>query len=401
MVNILGINISNYSKKEILAKIKAFLSSKEQHYIVTPNPEIILTATKKSGDEELFYILNQADLAIADGVGLKFAGWLRGQNLQRLTGADLILDIFNLAEESSWKILIVNWENGLSKRNDIEKALHERYPHLDFLVIDVPRDYLIADDDSIIQAYQPQIMLATLGAPYQEKFIFHNLKALPSVRLGIGIGGALDFLTKKIRRAPQVARIIGLEWLWRLIKQPRKRFGRIYNATWIFTKEVLNWRFIQPHRYRPNVACFLYRQTANGNQVLIVERADEASHWQLPQGGTDYLDLQTAALKELGEELKAPKNVLEVRGVYKNLYKYQFNREIGKYKKENQRHLGYKGQRQGLVIVKFLGNDSDLQTNFWDHRGFKWVAVNNLINEVHQLRREATKIYVEKFKELI
>jgi len=227
MVNILGINISNYSKKEILAKIKAFLSSKEQHYIVTPNPEIILTATKKSGDEELFYILNQADLAIADGVGLKFAGWLRGQNLQRLTGADLILDIFNLAEESSWKILIVNWENGLSKRNDIEKALHERYPHLDFLVIDVPRDYLIADDDSIIQAYQPQIMLATLGAPYQEKFIFHNLKALPSVRLGIGIGGALDFLTKKIRRAPQVARIIGLEWLWRLIKQPRKRFGRI------------------------------------------------------------------------------------------------------------------------------------------------------------------------------
>ena len=401
MVNILGINISNYSKKEILAKIEDFLSSKDQHYIVTPNPEIILAATKKPSDEELFHILNQADLAIADGVGLKFAGWLRGQNLHRLTGADLVLDIFHLAEKSNWKILIVNWKNGLSKRGDIEKALHTKYPRLNFLVVDVPRDYLITDDNTEVKEYFPQIMLATLGAPYQEKFIFHNLKALPSVKLGIGIGGALDFLTGKIKRAPQVVRTVGFEWLWRLFKQPKKRLGRIYNATWVFATKTFRWRFLEPLTYRPNVACFLYRRLGGENQVLIVERTDEPGHFQLPQGGTDHLDLKTAALKELEEELNAPTDVFKVKGVYKNLYKYHFNKELGKYKNEDQRHLGYKGQKQSLVIVEFLGDDSDLQTNFWDHRGHKWVAVANLINEVHKLRSEATKIYVEKFKELI
>jgi N-acetylglucosaminyldiphosphoundecaprenol N-acetyl-beta-D-mannosaminyltransferase len=401
MVNILGINISNYSKKEILAKIEDFLSSKDQHYIVTPNPEIILAATKKPSDEELFHILNQADLAIADGVGLKFAGWLRGQNLHRLTGADLVLDIFHLAEKSNWKVLIVNWKNGLSKRGDIEKALHAKYPRLDFLVVDAPRDYLITDDNTEVKEYFPQIMLATLGAPYQEKFIFHNLKALPSVKLGIGIGGALDFLTGKIKRAPQIVRTVGFEWLWRLLKQPRKRLGRIYNATWVFATKTFKWRFLEPLMYRPNVACFLYRRLGNENQVLIVERTDEPGHFQLPQGGTDHLDLKVAALKELEEELNAPADVFKVKGVYKNLHKYHFNKELGKYKNEEQRHLGYKGQKQSLVIVEFLGDDSDLQTNFWDHSGHKWVAIDNLINEVHKLRGEATKIYVEKFKELI
>jgi len=81
MLNILGVNVSTLKKKEILDKIKLFLADGKQHHITTPNPEIILEAQK---DEELFYILNQADLSIPDGIGLKFAAWAMGGDLERI-----------------------------------------------------------------------------------------------------------------------------------------------------------------------------------------------------------------------------------------------------------------------------------------------------------------------------
>ena len=95
-VNILGIKISSLKKSEVLEKLIFFLSGERQCQIVTPNPEIILTALK---DEELFYILNQADLAIPDGIGLKFAAWLTGKNIERITGADLVKDILKIAQK--------------------------------------------------------------------------------------------------------------------------------------------------------------------------------------------------------------------------------------------------------------------------------------------------------------
>ncbi len=76
MLNILGINISISNKQEILKKISGFLDGDKSRYIVTPNPEFLLEAKK---DEEFFYILNKADIAIPDGVGLIFAGLFRGK----------------------------------------------------------------------------------------------------------------------------------------------------------------------------------------------------------------------------------------------------------------------------------------------------------------------------------
>jgi N-acetylglucosaminyldiphosphoundecaprenol N-acetyl-beta-D-mannosaminyltransferase len=91
MINILGVDIDNTIKQaDLLNKINQFLNSTKQHYIVTPNPEILLQAQK---DEELFYILNKADLSLADGFGLKIAAGLCGKKLQRFTGADAIIEI--------------------------------------------------------------------------------------------------------------------------------------------------------------------------------------------------------------------------------------------------------------------------------------------------------------------
>ena len=98
-INILGINITNLKPAQVLDKISGYLTDGKQHQIVTPNPEIILAATVTEQDEELFYILNRADLAVADGMGLKLASWFLGKNLPRITGADLLKDILTLAQE--------------------------------------------------------------------------------------------------------------------------------------------------------------------------------------------------------------------------------------------------------------------------------------------------------------
>lgn len=241
IINILGVNINTFTKKQALAKIRDFLADGRQHFIITPNPEIILAAVKPY--EEFFAILNKADLALPDGIGLKIAAWLMGVNLSRITGADLLKDMLAMAEEENRPVVILNWQDGLSSESDIKKTLADKYPKLQALALNIDRRTdLPAEKLARVKEFQPEIIFCALGAPYQEKFIFHNLANLPSVKLGLGVGGAFDFLTGRIKRAPKIFRSFGLEWLWRLIKQPR-RWRRIYNAVIVFPIKFLIWRF--------------------------------------------------------------------------------------------------------------------------------------------------------------
>ncbi len=430
IINILGINISILNKKEVLKKIGRFLEDGKQHQIVTPNPEFLLSAEK---DEEFFYILNNADLAVPDGIGLKFAAWAMGKNIRKITGADLVKDILKIAREKSLKVAVVNRNEGLSATEDIERILNKNYPGLKFIVKNIERETVSSTELSSeaselssmrsMRDFQPDILFCALGAPHQEKFIYHNLKNLPSVKLAIGVGGAFDFLTGKIKRAPEFMRSLGLEWLWRLFKQPWRR-RRIYNAVIVFPILFFKWRFILPFLYRPNAVCILYRRDAPRRvsatvanmeykkdaprrvstgeyKILLVQRIEDPGHWQLPQGGTDGEDIEKAGARELREELGTDK--FRIVMSYKNLWKYKFGDRIEKYIKTDviKRKLGHKGQKQSLIIAEFLGKDEDIKINFWDHSAWKWVDAENLINEVHPMRRESNKIFLEKFKGII
>ncbi|MFH0955843.1 MAG: WecB/TagA/CpsF family glycosyltransferase [Candidatus Falkowbacteria bacterium] len=237
-INILGINIIKASRQDILKKIYAFLNDSRQYQVVTPNPEIILAAVNH--DQELFYILNKAAMAVPDGVALKFAAWFLGENITRITGADLTIEILRLAEEKNKRVMIFNWRGGLSKAEEIKSAVVKKFSGLDLLVEDIDRQ--APYNFTRAMQFSPDIIFSTLGAPYQEKFIFHNLAKLPSAKIGLGVGGAFDFLTGRVKRAPKIFRLIGLEWLWRLIKQPW-RWKRIYNAVIVFPIKFVIWRF--------------------------------------------------------------------------------------------------------------------------------------------------------------
>lgn len=398
MPNVLGINLSSFSAAEIRRLLPSWLSEQKQRYIVTPNPEIILAA---HGDEELFYILNQADLAPADGFGLRLAGWIYGEDIPRTTGADMVVWLLEDAALAGKKVAVLNWSDGLSKAADIETALLKRFPSLPSLVVDASRggyiQGLISQDLERLHDFSPDILFCTFGSPYQEKAIYHSLKSLPTVKIAIGCGGAFDFLTGRAIRAPRFFRSMGLEWFWRLIKQPR-RWRRIYNAVFVFTVKVLKAKFITRYLYRPNVACLLYK-SGTPKQVLIVERSDDPGHWQLPQGGTDGEDIETAGRRELQEESGAVS--LVTKGKYKNLHRYDFlwgarNGKLG----ARDHKYDYRGQKQSLYIAEFLGPDSEIKINFWDHRAWKWVSADQLVETVHPIRRPAASVYVKKLNDI-
>lgn len=396
-IEILGIRISTLNREEALSKIKEFLSSRKKHFIVTPNPEIILAARN---DEELFYILNSADLAISDGIGLKFASWLSGKNLPRITGADLLKKILKLASEEGKRVGILNWKNGFSSRRDIVLALSKKYPGLKFEVENIPREIKVGLSEEFLES-RPEILFVALGAPWQEKFIFHNLKKIPGLKLAIGIGGALDFITGKKKRAPKILRILGLEWLWRLLHQPN-RSTRIFNAVIVFPFRLLRSKFYCPLFYRPNVACLLYKKEAGGYKIFIAERQDEKNHWQLPQGGTRHQNLMKAGERELKEEINCDKFI--PKRAFKNIYKYKFGSRPGETSEKasgKRKYTGFRGQRQGLFIAEFTGSDENIKINFWDHSRWKWVDVDKLEESVHLVRKRATQRFLKKFKEMM
>ena len=400
MIKILGIKIDNLSKRIIQKKISKFLESKYSHFISTPNPEIILEAQK---NEEFFYILNKADISLADGFGLKIAAKLLGKKLDRYTGADLSFYLFKLAEKRQKKVLILNWKKSLSTKEEIESSLSLKYPHLKFLVLNTDRESKKDLDWNKINTFQAEIMLVNFGAYYQEKFIYLNKHKFNNLKIAVGIGGALDFLTNKIHRAPKIMRVLGLEWLWRLYQEPKKRIKRIYKAVLVFSYKVIVWKFIQPLKYRRNVACLLYKKDdlSRKYKILIVERKDEKNHWQLPQGGTEGESLEKAASKEIQEELNLSRDKFKVISSYNNLYKYSFVSYPQDIIAKLKAISGYKGQKQGLVIMKFLGDDKDIKINYFDHYNWQWIDENQLISKVHKHRKEATKIFLDKFEKYL
>lgn len=234
-MNILGVKIDNLSITETLNKIEGFLKDGYQHYIVTPNPEIVLAA---QNDTQLMKILNEADLAISDGIGLVWASNFLCQPLkERVTGADVINQICVRLAFAPYRLFLLGGKNGVALK--AAAKLKDCQPDLK---IEAEEDIYKAIEK--INYFKPDILFVALGAPKQEKWIYYNLKDLSSVKLAIGVGGAFDFIAGRLKRAPAFLQKAGLEWLWRLAIEPW-RIGRIYNAVVRFPMRVIKNKFFE------------------------------------------------------------------------------------------------------------------------------------------------------------
>lgn len=227
-MQILGIRIDNLTKKEILTKITGFLNEKKFHQIATINPEFILEAQE---NVEFKNVLNNCTLNIADGFGIKLAFWRFSKHLKcRIAGADLLREILIIANKKKLRLFLAINKDGLSSFEEIKKNILNIYPQLEINGGDFEKNNL-----NYIQPIY-NILLCNFGAPYQEMFL--NIQKDAIISLAMGVGGSFDFMTGKIRRAPVFMQRIGLEWLWRLIYQP-KRLPRILHATILFPLKIL------------------------------------------------------------------------------------------------------------------------------------------------------------------
>lgn len=232
-MNILGVKIDNLSREEILEKIEGFLQGNDFHQIATINPEFILKAQE---DGEFKKILNNCDLNITDGFGIKLAFLRVGKKLKtRIAGVDLMEEILKIANDRGLEIFLVADKNGLSTYEETKNAIFKKYPNLKIGGVNLDKNISSYE----LQVASREIIFCSFGAPFQEKFL-HSLKTLndSKIRLTMGVGGSFDYLTGKIKRAPQWMRQLGLEWLFRLIQQPN-RFRRIFNAVIIFPIKII------------------------------------------------------------------------------------------------------------------------------------------------------------------
>lgn len=226
-VDILGVKIDGVTMTEALARIEGFLKDGKFHYVVTPNPEIVIFAQK---DKNFAKILNKADLSIPDGIGLVWAGKILGGKIEeRVTGVDLADDICKMAAKKGFTMGFLGGKSNVAVR--AAKCQKERYPGIKVLFAGPgdPKKPLIVNPQLPID-----ILLVAYGFPKQEYWMA-KWGPKSSIKVAVGIGGTLDYFAGRLRRAPKFIRILGLEWLWRLILEPWRIERQLALAIFVFS----------------------------------------------------------------------------------------------------------------------------------------------------------------------
>ncbi len=222
-VNILGVKVDKASIPLAVSKIMQFLQEDRMHSVFTPNSEILMEAYK---NEEFRHVLNKADLLTADGIGVVYASRiLKNPIPERAAGFDIACKLLETLKGTSYKIFLFGGKPGVAEMAQVK--LEEKYKGIN--ICGTRNGYFNAEDEErIIKEINlsgADIVFVCLGAPKQEMWIHNNREKLKT-RVALGIGGSLDVFAGTAMRAPEFYCKHGLEWLYRLMKQP-SRFVRM------------------------------------------------------------------------------------------------------------------------------------------------------------------------------
>ena len=222
-IDILGVGFDNLTMTEAVARGCELLAGEGAHYVVTPNPEIVETCR---ADAEAMAAVNGADLVLPDGIGVIYGAKLLGTPLKsRVPGIEFGTAMLAHCAETGKKVFLFGAKPGVAEQ--AAKNLCEKLPGLqiagthDGYFTDAESDVIAAE----IRTSGADMALVCLGAPKQELFMKNHLDEL-HIKLMIGLGGSLDSFAGTVKRAPKWMIRCNLEWLYRLIKEP-KRFGRM------------------------------------------------------------------------------------------------------------------------------------------------------------------------------
>lgn len=219
---ILGVDFHAVTLQEAVELAMIRIRTRQKGYVVTPNPEIVDLCRR---DETFHGIINHAALVLPDGIGIVYAARILGEKLRgKVAGIDFAERLVAAMAKEQMRLFLLGAKPGVAEKAG--RNLCARYPGL---VLAGCRDGYFSEEQDVVDAINAcggaDVVFVCLGAPKQEKFIASHLDEIHAT-LFCGLGGSLDVFAGEVKRAPDIFIRLGLEWLYRLIKQP-SRLGRM------------------------------------------------------------------------------------------------------------------------------------------------------------------------------
>lgn len=219
--DILGVAFDNVTMAEAVDRAMALLEREGPHLVVTPNAEIVQQARS---DPEFAALIAQADLVLPDGVGVVYASKILGRPLKgRVPGVDFAGALMDRMAKLNKRLFLLGAKPGVAE--EAARRLAGQHPGL---IVCGTHDGYFQEDAPVVQAIRAaraDVVFVCLGAPKQEKWAAAH-GGETGARLLVGLGGSLDVFAGQVDRAPESWQRLGLEWLYRAIRQP-SRFKRI------------------------------------------------------------------------------------------------------------------------------------------------------------------------------
>ena len=223
-------NIYKFSKDKLYENLKQSLINNKKEFIITANPEIFMTAKDNSLVSKM--LLDSNNIIVPDGISIVKSARRFGINLEeRITGVDLSEYLLSLANKYKKSVYLFGGKKEVV--NKLAEIIKDKYPHISNIYV---KDGYVKNKGEVfndIRKKKADIVLVALGVPLQEEMIYSNINKL-SKGIFVGVGGTFDVLSGTKKRAPRIFIKLNLEWLYRIIKEPRrlKRFFK-YNIKFV------------------------------------------------------------------------------------------------------------------------------------------------------------------------
>lgn len=413
-IDVAGLKISPVTKKQLLDHITERVKKREKTFVVTPYSEFLYGSLRRP---DVRALLNSADFAIADGVGVLWANlflsvplsapgfylkilqawwqvvWTGASILlrpkliyskgipEKIVGADLIWDFAELAEKNSFKVFLLGgWG---STTEQVAQKLLQKFSKLQI----VGKSNKKPDDASIIHdinSTSPDMIFVALGAISQEQWIADNLSKTTAA-FAIGLGGTFDYIAGAKSQPPKFIRSIGLEWLYRLITQPH-RIGRIYRGVWGLILSLVRYKVYATTPLRLNACAVVINKDGKilvcKRAVAPMDRQHLVDYWQFPQGGLDQNENHIdGAQRELMEETGIRSVRILGEANFRNEYEWNnANRSLFS-------HYTHRGQTQATVFFEFLGDNTEIHLDERELVEYQWLTPEVAIKVVAPERR--------------
>lgn len=234
MINLLGFNIYNNDLSKVELERKIIINTINPHSYCISKKEVVFQESLKN-----------SDVLLPDGIGIVWASqFLLGKKIKKIAGADVHLHFLNIANQDNFKIFYLGAsDQTLSK---IKKRITIEFPNCNVATFSPPfkSNFSEKENEIMLQeinSFKPDILFVGMTAPKQEKWVFHNQEKI-NAKVICSIGAVFDFYAGNVKRASPFWIKIGLEWLPRLVKEPRRLFYRNFISTPKFILEVISFK---------------------------------------------------------------------------------------------------------------------------------------------------------------